>query len=588
MIYIVSSWPSVPYEGGNYFNVPKNKLGVYRGGRWSYYDPFTAKLPIDSYDLDFDGIPDEFDPETVADYPGSGPYTNPNGYIIPIGSYLNPVGKSLVNNSTVTSVKTSDCEGLLILADGGLHFFQPGDVFDFPPQATMFCGTYLDSDSDGIVDPFDTNVNYPGSGPYDGGVLDPSLLLSPLNGDGSTNQTSTSVKITTKDGGFTINPDGSITYFGLGDVINYSPSTVVFFGTFSDADGDGIPDGVDLDAGYPGAGDFSTCTGVDPSLFLVNVDSGSTNSSSTTFSTTARKSGIIITANCELFIFNSGQSIEVNPNDTVFFGDSIIDSDADSLPNPVDIPTGYTNGNFTFDIDGDGTDDITTSINVKSLFTSHDSGSYNGIGRKYRIIAKDDGVTVSTAGAITIFQKNQILSVEPTETVFFGDVLDSDGDGIPDSLGTVVPFTQDPLVTSGGSSVNIGEIMTPPYVLVKNTSNPPTPLTMGPFPFPVALIGPNGSVKTIPEGTVFTLLPGWILCKPEITSTQSANTFFTTANDSASLQSFVGSSNGFKSKHFSQYDPETLQLNANTFTDTVNFDDSFEIEDLENITFKNP
>ena len=111
---------------------------------------------------------------------------------------------------------------------------------------------------------------------------------------------------------------------------------------------------------------------------------------------------------------------------------------------------------------------------------------------------------------------------------------------------------------------------------------------MGPFPFPVVLIGPNGEVQTIPEKTIFTLPPGWILCKPEITSTVSANVFFTSNNDSASLQSFVGSTSGFKSKYFSQFDSETLQLNANTFTDTVNFDDAFVVEDLENITFKNP
>ena len=588
MIYIVSDWPSVPYEGGNYFNVPKNKLGVYRGGRWVYYDPFMAKLPIDSYDLDFDGIPDEFDPETVADYPGSGPYTNPDGYIIPMNDYLNPVGKSLVNNSTVTSIKTSDCEGLLILADGSLHFFQPGDVFNFPPKATMFCGTYVDSDGDGIVDPFDTNVNYAGSGPFDGGNIDPSLLLSPLNGDGSRNDTTTSVKITAKDGGFLINPDGSIGYFAAGDIIDYTPSTVVFFGTFSDADGDGIPDGVDLDAGYPGAGDFSTCTGVNPSLFLTNVDSGSTNSSLTTFSLSAKKHGIIITTNCEVVIFSAGESIELAPNDTVFFGDSLIDSDADSLPNPVDIPTGYTVGDFTFDVDGDGTDDIVTAINVKSLFVTHDNGSYNGLGRKYSILSKNSGVIISTSGGLTVFQKDKMISVEPTDTVFFGEILDTDGDGIPDALGTTVPFTQDPLVTDSGTSVTIGGLMTPPYTLVKNTSNPPTPLTMGPFPFPVVLIGPNGETTTIPHDTVFTLPPGWILCKPEITSTQSGNSFFTTNSDSASLQSFVGSTNGFKSKYFSQYDSETLQLNANTFTDTVNFDDAFEVEDLENITFKNP
>lgn len=588
MIYIVSDWPSVPYEGGNYFNVPENKLGVYQGGRWTYHDPFIAKLPIDSYDLDFDGIPDEFDPETVADYAGSGPYTNPNGFVIPIDQYLNPIGKSLVNNSEVTSIKTSDCDGLLILGDGSLHFFNSGDVFDFPPKAAMFCGSYIDSDSDGIVDLFDADANYAGSGFYDSGLIDPSLLLSPLIGDGSINNTSTSIKFNAQNGGFSINPNGSVSYFDKGDTVNYTPSTVVFFGSFSDVDGDGIPDGVDLDAGYNGVGDFSTCTGVNPSLFLQNVDSGSTNSSATPFSLVAKKNGISINAACEIFIFKPGQTINLNPGDTVFFGDNLIDSDGDSLPNPVDFPANYTAGDFTLDVDGDGTDDIVTVVNIKSLFNTHDSGSYNNLGRKYSIISSDSGLIINANSGLTIFKKEQLISVEPTDTVFFGDITDSDGDGIPDALGTAVPFIQDPLVTSGGSSVVLGELMTPPYTIIKNTSNPPIPLTMGVFPFPVVLVGPNGEIQTIPPDTIFTLPPGWLICKPEITSTQSANELFSASGDSVSLQSFVSLTSGFKYKFFSQYDAETLQLRDNAFTDTVDLTDAFEVEDLENITFKQP
>ena len=586
MIYVVSTWPSLPYEGGHYFNASEKTLGVYRSGSWDYYKPFTAKLPIDSYDLDFDGIPDEYDSEIPSDYSGSGPYTNPNGYIVPIDEYLSPVGKSLVNNSDITSSKTVDCDGMMVLADGSLHFFSDGDIIQFPPKASMFCGTMIDSDGDGIPDKYDTNAGYGGSGLFDGGPIDPSLLLSPLSGDGTKNSTTTKIKLSALEGGLMINPDGTTTFFKVGDLLDFDPGSVIFFGVFGDADGDGIPDGLDTDAGYTGSGDFGGCVGIDPSLFLSNVDSGSTNATPNSFSTTATSDGVIISNTCEVKVFKAGTQLSLEPGDTMFLGDPI-DSDGDGIPNELDIDANYTGGDFTLDTNGDGTDDIITNINVSSLFNNHDTGSHNGSFGSYTVVANDDGVIITPTGSLILFKSGETITVNPGDTIFFGDIKDEDGDGIPDSLGTTVDFVKDPLVTGNGTPVTLGDIMSPPYSIVENTSNPPISITMGPFGFPVTLIGPNGEIVSIGPDTKFKLDPGWTLVKPEITSKELGKSFFTTTGSSAKVRNAENSSNGYKYKHFSLYDSETLQLNKVAVVDTVNFDDSFELDGSDSLTIKN-
>ena len=77
-IYAVNSFPSKPYPGASYYNIPLKLLGTFKDNKWEYYDPFVLILPPDSYDVDGDEIPDEFDPYVEIRYT-VGEFRTPSG-----------------------------------------------------------------------------------------------------------------------------------------------------------------------------------------------------------------------------------------------------------------------------------------------------------------------------------------------------------------------------------------------------------------------------------------------------------------------------------------------------------------------------
>ena len=573
MIYTVSKWPTIPYEGSNYYNVTEQKLGVYSGGRWKYYDPFFIKVPVDSYDKDFDGIPDEFDPEVPSDYPGFGPYVTPAGVSIPIHQILSPISSNSINNSDVTSTRASDCDGVIIFNDGSMRVFHTGDTITLPPKATLFCGTFIDSDSDGIPDLFDTNIGYTGTGNISGTAIDPNVFLSPINGDGSQNLSIYNIQISLPEGGFILAPDGQITFFNPGDILDYSKSSIIFLGTYGDADGDGIPDAMDTDAGYPGSGDY-VCSGVNPSLFLAPVDSGSSNLTSIDFSYTTQKDVLIVDVNtCEVSFFKAGSNITLKSGSTVFAG-TFIDSDQDGLPNPVDTSANYSGGVFG-----------TTTLTPEAMFTSFDDGSTSNFGRDYTTVAPKAGIIIDSSGGLTIFKSGDSITVSSGSTVIMGVIDDANGDGIPDSLAAPVSYTSDPLLTSSGCSIQLNNLMTAPYDIVENNSG--AAYSIGPFAYPVLIFGPACEQKFIGSNTSFLFEDGWTLCKPQLTSTENGINFFglNTAGDEINLLNIESSSASFSTSYFAEENPDTLRLSSIPFVSTTDFKPLFKSIDSENITF---
>jgi hypothetical protein len=286
---------------------------------------------------------------------------------------------------------------------------------------------------------------------------------------------------------------------------------------------------------------------------------------------TSKDSLVINEVTCDIGFYPPNTTITIHNNETIFTGD-FIDSDSDSLPNPVDTSANYSTGHF-----------LSTGINPSLILSNLDEGSTNNIGRKYTTITNRSGLIISNTGNVSIFQSGDTITVEPLSTVFFGTIEDTNGDGLPDQVTTLLGYAQDPFVTTNNAQVNIQDFVAKPFSLTQNSGG--FPIQMGPFEKPVYLIGPGGEITFMPPGEVFIWQPQWVICQPELTSTDSSESFYSFDPDTSSISIEPNgiTHDSYAVRYFLEEDSETLRITDVPQIlppDTVNL---FESTDGENI-----
>ena len=255
-------------------------------------------------------------PVTDSGYTGSGEFGDTG---VDPSLILNNIDSGSTNSTSSATSITAEQGGMIVTPTGSMRFFKTGETISLAPGETIFFGDITDSNSDGIPDNLVTDSGDTGSGEFGDTGVDPSLILNNID-SGSTNSTSSATSITAEQGGMIVTPTGSMRFFKTGETISLAPGETIFFGDVTDSNSDGIPDNLVTDSGYTGSGDFGD-TGVDPSSLLNNIDSGSTNSTSSTTSITAEQGGMIVTPTGSIRLFKAGETILLEPGETIFFGD---------------------------------------------------------------------------------------------------------------------------------------------------------------------------------------------------------------------------------------------------------------------------
>ena len=294
-IYSVSSFPITPYPGVKYFNVNTLTLGIYNEGDWEYFNPYTLALPADS----FSQLPSG-DAAVDVSYPGSGVYGTS---VIDPSFYLSGIETAYINNSTGPYTIFSGQDNLIIRADNSLFLSKKGIKITVESGDTLFYGSFVDINNNSLPDMVDSDAEYRSPfvfyytdsdfGDYptlnikvgDGFYVEP-LGLDPFEIFDSfgnliyNNQLFTDV--------YTFQSVGQYTYTG-GGVINVSYS-------------------------------FNS-SGIDPSSFLDNINSGSVNNSATEYTTVLNKDALVIDSNNTTTTYNSLTNITVPAGSTLFYGD---------------------------------------------------------------------------------------------------------------------------------------------------------------------------------------------------------------------------------------------------------------------------
>lgn len=471
-VYTVTSFPTKPYEGASYFNVNLRVLGTFKDGQWKYYKPFKSNLPADSYDLDNDGIPDEFDTDVAVDI-SDGKTTFPNtGTSVDLTSLTTNVeSPTTVNTTTSDITKNLSGPGTFILMTEEPSLLPGGDpditttIITIPPgQTSVICppGTILtkvtlvDDDGDGIPDKFDDDTGYTAPGVFGSTTFDPSLYLDPVDGGSKNNTEETYNLVSDKDGAILLD-DGSFILFKIGDEIQIPPGAVVFLGVSTDLDGDGVPDNLHTDTGFLGALEqdgpeaiFLT-TGlveVKPNSDVTNCGGGSTNTGSS-YTIIAEQDGVLYDKDGGKTFFFKGDTVTVPQGGTIFFGD-IIDGEGDGIPDNLVDPAGYTSGPYTTNSD----------ITISSVTMSGCSGGLtNTSGKPFGVTMEKGGFYITTKGVIVYFKKGDLVKVPIGATIFFKEIFDSDGDGSPDMIDKDEGFTGGVFTTTGGGTINLDQLL---------------------------------------------------------------------------------------------------------------------------------
>ena len=359
--YSADNWHSFYWGGGNYW--VNNQQQYFSPG--DYYGS--------GVDSDGDGIPDAADP-----YPGDPSNGNVTAeYTWAGGSYLIANEYQTLSAGTYSgSWQDSDGDGIPDPADpypydsgnGNSQFYWEGGWFYFNNQCTYFspgyyAGVNYDSDFDGVPDVCDM---YPGD-----------------------------------------SNNGNATYSWAGGSFRIDNSDVwvpggTYVGCWSDADGDGIPDGQDP---YPN-------------------DPNNNNSTAATSS-----------------FYWSGGTYRINNIDQSFsegsYDGTWSDADGDGIPDSLDAyPGDPANGNTTFYWAGG----IYRIANINQYFAA---GTYPGVW------ADTDGDEIpdtldpypsdSTNANTHFYWAGGTYHIDNQNQAFYagyydGDCTDTDGDGIPDSL----------------------------------------------------------------------------------------------------------------------------------------------------------
>jgi len=472
-VYTVTSFPTKPYEGASYFNVNLRTLGTFKDGQWKYYKPFKSSVPADSYDLDNDGIPDEFDTDVSLDV-SSGKATFPSsGTELDLTSITTSVESPATTNTTSTDlIKTISGPGTFTMVTEDLPLITgedptlitkiitvpPGEEIELtlPPGTILTKCTLIDDDGDGIPDKFDNDMGYTAPGFFDSTEFDPSLYLDPVDG-GSKNDTNETYSLISNKDGVILLQDGTFVIFKQGDEIQVPPGSVVFLGTCTDLDGDGIPDNLHTSTGFLGASDpdgldavFLTTGGVSvkPNSDLTDCGGGSTNTGSS-YTIVAEKDGVIYGQDGEKTFFFKGDTVTVPPDSTIFFG-VIQDEEGDGIPDNLVGPAGYISG--TYETNSGSTIDAV-------LMSGCGGGLINTSGKAFKVTMKQDGFYVTTKGVIVYFKKGDFIEIPIGATIFFKEILDSDGDGSPDLIDKNEGFTGGTFTTTGGTSINLDELL---------------------------------------------------------------------------------------------------------------------------------
>ena len=294
-IYSVSSFPTTPYPGVKYFNVNTLTLGIYNEGDWEYFNPYTLALPADS----FSQLPSG-DAAVDVSYPGSGVYGTS---VIDPSFYLSGIETGYINNSTDPYTIFSGQDNLIIRADNSLFLSKKGIKITVEPGDTLFYGSFVDINNNSLPDMVDSDAEYrlPITSYYNESDLSSNPAIYLKVGD------SISVLLEGADPFNIYDSFGNLVFTetGLAETYTFNSVGQYIYGT-----------GGIINISYA----FNS-SGIDPSSFLDNINSGSVNNSATEYTTVLNKDALVIDANNTTTTYNSLTNITVSAGATLFYGD---------------------------------------------------------------------------------------------------------------------------------------------------------------------------------------------------------------------------------------------------------------------------
>ena len=112
-------------------------------------------------------LTDNFLPPTISpdNYSGTGNFIATNGTPVDVSTYINSPDSGISNDGTNDIDVKSVAGGIIVASDGSVIVIAPNSTATIPPGGTLFTGTLIDADNDGIPDVSGTSAGYTG-GPF--------------------------------------------------------------------------------------------------------------------------------------------------------------------------------------------------------------------------------------------------------------------------------------------------------------------------------------------------------------------------------------------------------------------------------------